>query len=360
MSNEELGYNDFFEASRKVLAVENTAVARVIAQYRGLYKVKNMNGEYWAKITGKKMFDGQSREDYPAVGDWVAIVELAEKKAVIHNVLPRRTVIKRKGGGQNKTQIIAANVDVAFVVESVGRDYNLNRLERYFAIANEGGIKPVIIFNKTDLVSSEKLSADYLDQIKARLTEVEVIPTSTLADNGLDDLKLYVKSGKTYCFLGSSGVGKSSLINKLIGKSEIKTGEVGGHSGRGKHVTTVREMYFLANGSMVIDNPGMREVGMTGTGAGIDKVFDEISVLGAKCKYRDCSHRHEPECAVLAAVEAGALNEEKYANYISLKKEAGYYEMTEYERRNKNRQFGRMVKKAKEDFKQNKYKDFSE
>jgi len=347
---EDLGYSVFFESNRKKLKLDGFSVARVTVEYRGAYKVRNANGEYLAKITGKQMFNASSREDYPAVGDWVAITELDVERAVIREVLPRRTIIKRKYSGRNETQIIATNIDVAFVVESVDRDYNLNRFERYFAIAKTGGIKPAIILNKIDLISKEELDSK-LAQVKDRFNDVDFIFTSIITDEGLDKLKTYIEKGKTYCFLGSSGVGKSSLINKLLGKNIIKTEDISLHTGRGKHVTTNREMYFLENGGIVIDNPGMREVGMTNTNIGIDNLFDEISVLAKKCRYTDCTHIHEPGCKVLSALESGRLNAGKYSNYINLKKEAEYYEMTNLEKREKDRQFGKFIKNAKEELK---------
>lgn len=347
---EDLGYSDFFESNRKKLKLDSFPVARIMVEYRGAYKVKNMSGEYLAKITGKQMFNALSREDYPAVGDWVVISEADRERAVIRGVLPRRTMIKRKYSGRDETQIIATNIDVAFIIESVDRDYNLNRFERYFAIANAGGIKPVIILNKIDLISKKELDSK-LAQIKDRFNKVDFIFTSTITDEGLDKLKTYIEKGKTYCFLGSSGVGKSSLINKLLGGNIIKTENISSHTGRGKHVTTNREMYFLENGGIVIDNPGMREVGMTDISVGIDNLFDEITLLAKKCRYADCTHIHEPGCEVLSALESGNLDIGKYSNYINLKKEAEYYEMTKLEKREKDREFGKFIKNAKEELK---------
>ena len=351
---EYLGYSDFFESNRKKLKLHSFPVARIVVEYRGAYKVKNMSGEYLAKITGKQMFNALSREDYPAVGDWVVISEADRERAVIHGVLPRRTMIKRKYSGRNETQIIATNIDVAFIIESVDRDYNLNRFERYFAIANAGGITPVIILNKIDLISKEELDSK-LAQIKGSFNKVEFIFTSTITDEGLEKLRTYITKGKTYCFLGSSGVGKSSLINKLLGENIIKTENISSHTGRGKHVTTNREMYFLENGGIVIDNPGMREVGMTDTSVGIDSLFDEITILSKKCRYTDCAHIHEPGCEVLSALESGNLDAGKYSNYISLKKEAEYYEMTKQGKREKDRKFGKFIKNAKEELKRHGY-----
>lgn len=351
---EDLGYDDFFESNR---GPDGFGVARVIVEHRQAYRVKNNDGEYLAKITGKHMFKALSREDYPAVGDWVTITDLDKERAVIERVLPRQTILKRKHSGKNEIQVIAANIDVAFVIESVDRDYNLNRFERYFAIAKDGNIPPAIILNKIDLISKEDLQS-ITDQIKNRFGEIDLILTSTLTHEGLGTLKAYIKKGKTYCFLGSSGVGKSSLINKLIGDDVINTGPVGMPADRGRHTTTTREMYFLESGGIVIDNPGMREVGMTEAGDGIDSLFDEITSLSQTCKYVDCTHIHEPGCAVLAAIESGQLDKDKYHNYLNLKKEADYYEMTELEKRHKEGDFGKYVKKAKKQLKRYGHKDY--
>jgi ribosome biogenesis GTPase len=351
---EDLGYSDFFESNRKKLKLDSFPVARVIVEYKGAYKVKNVSGEYFAKITGKQMFNALSREDYPAVGDWVAISELDRERAVIHRVLPRRTIIKRKYSNKNETQVIATNIDMAFIVESIGRDYNLNRFERYFTIANAGNVKTAMILNKIDLISKEELNSK-LAQIKNRFNDINIFPTSTITNEGLDKLKTYISRGKTYCFLGSSGVGKSSLINKLLEVNVVKTKTINLRTGRGKHVTANREMYFLKNGGIVIDNPGMREVGMTDITVGIDNLFDEITALAKKCRYVDCAHIYEPGCEVLSALKSGKLDKGKYSNYINLKKEAEYYEMTELEKRQKDRRFGKFIKKAKKELKRHGY-----
>ena len=356
MKNEDLGYNSFFETNRSRLGLNDFPVARVISEFKEAYRVKNSKGEFLAKITGKQIFTASAREDYPAVGDWVAITELDEERAVIRSVLPRLTIIKRKYGDKNRagekseTQIIATNIDVAFVVESVNRDYNLNRFERYFAIAENGGVKPAIILNKIDLLPREELN-EKLTQLRNRFPDIDIISTSILNNDGLDELRKYIVKGKTYCFLGSSGVGKSSLINKLIGKDIIKTDDISSYSGRGKHVTTSRQMYFLDNGGIVIDNPGIREVGMTDTGQGIDMIFDEIAILAQKCRYADCTHTHEPGCEVIKAVKSGKLDKEKYSNYVNLKKEVEYYEMNDVEKKEKDRQFGKFVKNTIKDLK---------
>jgi len=350
MELEDLGYSAFFESNLEKLDLDRYLTARVIAEYKEAYRVRSVTGEYLAKITGKQMFNALSRADYPAVGDWVSITELNKEQAVIHRVLPRKTILRRKYSGKQESQIIAANIDVAFVIESVDRDYNLNRFERYFVLAKDGDIKPAIVLNKIDLVSDTELNFK-IDQIKDRFNDVDIIPTSAIVEQGLDELMRYITKGKTYCFLGSSGVGKSSLINKLLGRNAIKTKEISRSTGKGKHTTSGREMYFLENGGIVVDNPGMREVGMADSGTGIEDVFGEITALSKNCKYVDCTHTHEPGCAVLDAVKSKKLGENKYSNYVKLQKETEYYSMTELEKRRKDRRFGKFVKKALEQLK---------
>ncbi len=344
---EELGYDDYFEINRSHLGLTEYPVARVIAEYKEAYRIKNADGEYLAKITGKQLFKAIKRENYPAVGDWVAITKLDKERAVIREILPRKTVLKKKYSDKQDVQIIATNIDVAFIIESMDRDYNLNRLERYFVLANEGGIKPNVVLNKTDLISITDLNSR-IDQIKNRFNDVDVITTSTITENGLSGLENYIEPGKTYCFLGSSGVGKSSLINKLLKKDEIKTREISESTDRGKHTTTVREMYFLKNGGIVIDNPGTRGVGVANANIGIETIFDEIAQVAKNCKYANCTHIHEPGCAILKALESDKFDKNKYQNFIKLKREAEYYEMSELDKRVKDRKLGRYIKKVQD------------
>lgn len=354
-SIQDIGYDDFFESNRKKIGLEGLP-ARVTAEHRGSYEVINEKGVFSAKIIGKLIFDAVGREDYPVVGDWIIISEPEAGQTLIQGILPRKTIIRRRSGDKNRAgektevQIIGANIDKAFVVEAIGRDYNLNRFERYFALAGEGGVDCAIILNKIDLISGDELDAK-LAELKSRFKDIEIIPTSVISKDGLDALSSHISPGRTYCFLGSSGIGKSSLINKLIGDDSIKTGKISSLSGRGRHVTTARRMYFLKNGGIVIDNPGMREVGMTDADAGIEKFFDEIIALAGNCKYADCAHISEPDCAVLAALMSGKLGRDKYENYVSLKKEAEYYGMSSLERREKARSFGKFVKSAKKELK---------
>jgi ribosome biogenesis GTPase len=346
--HEDFGFDEFYIKELGKLDLSEHTVARVVAEYREAYRVRSINGEYLAKITGKQLFLAEKREDYPAVGDFVMIDELSGGKAVIRQVLPRKTVLKKKYNDREESQLIAANIDTAFIVGSPDRDYSLNRFERYLVLARDGGIDPVIIINKTDLIPEAELDIR-IAEIKERFGEVDILLTSTVTEQGLDELEKYIAKGKTYCFLGSSGVGKSTLINRLLGKNEIKTMEISETTGRGKHTTSVREMYFLKNGGMVIDNPGTREVGMGDSATGMENVFDEIMLLSHNCRYSDCTHTTEPNCAILAAVGAGTLDRDKYDNYLKLRKESEFYKMSEVEKREKDRRFGKFIKKAKEE-----------
>ncbi|MFA6549344.1 MAG: ribosome small subunit-dependent GTPase A [Candidatus Margulisiibacteriota bacterium] len=326
------------------------AIARVVAQYRGKYRVLCENNEYWAEVTGKIMYMASSQLDYPVVGDLVSIIELGYDNAVIDEVMPRRSLLKRKAAGKGGFQPIAANVDVAFIVQAIDRDFNLNRFERYLTIIKAGKIDPVIVLNKTDLISKAGLE-EIIAQVKERFPHINVITTSAVNNSGTGTLHEALKKESVYCFVGSSGVGKSSIINKLLGKELLKTKEISLSTKKGKHTTTHRELFTLSNGSMVIDNPGIREVGVADTGGVVDEVFGDISTLARKCKFSDCTHCHEAGCAVLSAVKSGQISEAQYANYIKLKKESDFYAMSKLEKRRKDKSFGKMVKTAKKQIK---------
>jgi len=367
MSNElkieDLCYNSFFDADRKTMGFDVADLARVISEHKGSYIVKNAEGEYSAEVTGKSIFLSASREDYPVTGDWVAINKLDAGKAIITGILPRQSVLRRKYGDENKRgdkagiQLIAANIDTAFVVESVGRDESLNRFERYLSIIKGSGIVPAVILNKIDLISDQELK-DKKHILEKRFPEAKIIFASTYLPDGTKQLADNILAGKTYCFLGSSGVGKSSLINGLIGHKAAKTGHISEYSGKGKHVTTSRQMYFLDNGGILIDNPGIREVGIVGTKNDLDMVFNEISTISSGCKFRNCTHTNEPGCKVLLALDANSLDRDQYENYINLCAEVDFSEMTSLKRHEKERSFGKFMKNAKKDLSRYGHKDY--
>ncbi len=339
----DLGYDAFFESSLDPSRPELTP-ARVIAEHRASYKVTGKTGELTAKITGRLQFQASAREDYPAVGDWVAITEVDKKTAIIETTLPRKTLLKRKYSDKQEIQVIAANLDKAFIVEAVDRDYNLNRLERYLVLARDAEISAAVVLNKTDLISFDELDLK-IRQLRERFPDTPVLTTSTKTETGIAGLADSIQPGKTYCFLGSSGAGKSSLINRLLGDDRIRTKEISLASGRGKHTTTTRQLYILKSGGIVIDNPGIREVGIADAALGVQDVFDEIADTAQRCRYSDCTHTHEPGCAVREAVRDKKIDEQKLTHYGKLKKETEYYTMTDYEKRKKDRKFGKHIKK---------------
>ena len=349
---ERLGYNQFFDESRLGIGAEIGQVARVTAEHKGIYEIMNDSGTHQASVTGRRMLIAASRDDYPAVGDWVIINNNDDTK-VIFNILPRKTTLHKRYGGKDESQLILANVDIAFIVESVDRDYSLNRFERYVVLAKEGGVKPVIILNKSDLITKEELQAK-IEEINERFGNIDVLSTSAVADADVSKLSQLINNGATCCFLGSSGVGKSSLISKLVNIDSIITTEISEKTGRGKHTTTSRQMYFTKNGGIIIDNPGSREVGVVNSERGISEVFVDIESIASGCKYKNCSHIKEQGCAIMQALNDGVVSASQYDNYIKLKKETEHYELSNYGKRQKDKKFGKFINNAKVDIK--KYK----
>ncbi len=343
---EDLGYGGFFENCRKANPDIALIPARVVAEHKGSYVLRSEKNEFSAKVTGKMMFTASSRRDYPAVGDWVLVSIPDNNNAVVHEILPRKSVLKRKSVTKPDAQIIASNIDVAFIVQSPDRDYSLNRMERYFSLAESGNIEPVIVLNKTDLVSRERLESRW-NEMSDRFPSASIFRTSAATREGIDELSGFIKKGHTYCFIGSSGVGKSSLFNILVGKDVMKTGEISVQRDRGRHITAHRQLFILKNGGLIIDSPGMREIGVIDAAAGIENVFEDISAFSENCQFSDCTHMHEPGCAVLLAVKKGDLDGERYANFVKLVRENELHSMSKLEMREKDRRFGRMVKQFK-------------
>lgn len=343
----ELGYNTKNEEYRNNNNLTDFEVGRVITEHKERYIVRTSTGVLEAEVLGSLRYTATSRLDFPAVGDWVAISTYDGNKAFIHHVYERKSMLLRKSVGKYvEQQIIAANIDIAFIVQAVNRDFNINRVERYLTISYESNIEPVIIITKTDLIP-ENLLRDIVGKIKDRISNVKIIPLSNLNKVGIDQLRNFIKRGYTYCMLGSSGVGKSTLINNLIGKEILYTKTIGEGTDRGRHATTHRELIVLPDGGIFIDNPGMRELGVTDVGSGLEQTFDLITDKAPYCKYSDCSHQHENGCAVINAVENGEIQEEYYANYLKLIREKEHYESTVLDKKRKDKDLAKLIKNVK-------------
>jgi ribosome biogenesis GTPase / thiamine phosphate phosphatase len=355
MRLEDFGYNDELEKFRIEHNLDNFEIGRIVSEHKERYTIKTVKGEYEAEITGNMRFTAKSREDYPAVGDWVAITTYDSDFAIIHMILPRFSVIKRQAVGQfGESQIIAANIDFAFLVQAIDRDFNINRLERYLTICNSSKVKPLIILSKTDLIDEFQVN-ELLENIKARIRLVPVIALSNETLNGYEAIKKLIEKGKTYCMLGSSGVGKSTLLNNLSGRSMMKTDSISQSTNKGRHVTSHRELIILESGGILIDNPGMREVGIADNTSGLEITFDTIVRISQNCKFKDCTHTNEIGCSVLEAVEKGDIDKASYENYLKMEREKVHFESTVAERRKKDKEFGKFVKNYKKDIKKNKY-----
>lgn len=299
-------------------------LGRVVSQEKALYRVACEGGENLAEVSGRFRYETVQLSDYPAVGDYV-MLHTAEDggNAVIHRVLDRKSLfVRRAAGTARQEQVVAANIDIMFLCMSLNNDFNLRRMERYLSIAWDSGATPVILLTKADL-------CDCVGQQKAEVegiaAGVDILVTSSFVEDGIAAVLPYLRSGVTASFIGSSGVGKSTLINRLAGSDRLATGGLR-NDDKGRHTTTHRELITLSSGAMVIDTPGMRELGMWGTETGIDTVFADIEVLSAQCHFSNCTHTAEPGCAIKAALSRGELTEERFASYKKLIAEKAYAE----------------------------------
>ena len=347
MKLEAFGYNDVIAKLRAAHDLEEFALGRVISEHKEGYIVRTEDGDLKAEVTGNLRFAAQGREDFPAVGDWVALTICDADFAVIHKVLPRSSIISRQAVGQfGEIQIIASNIDHAFLVQAVDRDFNLNRLERYLTICHASRVSPIIVLTKTDLIEAREL-AEIVAAIEERIRDVPVLAISNATQAGYEALRKLITPGKTYCMLGSSGVGKSSLTNNLSGREVMRTNAISLSTNKGRHVTSHREMIVLAEGGILIDNPGMREVGIVDAAQGLETTFEAIFRLAQDCRFADCSHTNQAGCAVLAALDQGELDRGVYESYLKMEREKAHFASTRVERRKRDKDFGKLVKSVK-------------
>jgi len=339
----DLGWSDFFSSQLAELDPNSEiAAARVAEENREMFRLLSTQGEFMAEVSGKFRHEVTGRADFPAVGDWVlASTRKEESRATIHRLLNRKSKFSRKiAGKKTEEQIVAANVDVVFIVSSLNSEFNLRRLERYVALAWESGAQPVIVLNKSDLSGNP---VEFRGEAEAAAIGVPVILTSALLGDGIEEIREMMRSApeksspgesasenipvaKTAALLGSSGVGKSSLINAILGTELLDTGEVRESDDRGRHTTTTRHLIVAPGGGVLIDTPGMRELQLWDASEGIDQAFGEIAELAAHCKFRDCKHVNEPGCAVHAAVESGALEADRLESFHKLGREEKFVE----------------------------------
>ncbi|MDB5096817.1 MAG: RsgA2 [Cyanobacteria bacterium RYN_339] len=317
----DLGWNARLESSFEIHARAGRVAGRVITEHPDLYRVLTPAGERLAAPGGKLRHQAVGRGDLPAVGDWVALDLPPDGRAAVAAVLPRASKFSRLAAGGGGEQIVAANVDTVLLVAAANRDFNVRRLERYVGLGWASGAQPVVVISKADL--AEDLAA-LVAAAEAVAPGVPVLALGALQGVGLDQLAPYLLAGKTLALLGSSGAGKSTLLNALAGEVRLATSAARAGDDRGRHTTTHRELVVLPNGSMVIDTPGMRELGVWDADAGLGRAFEDIEALVARCRYADCRHSSEPGCAVRAGLDAGDVSQERLDSYVKLRREQAY------------------------------------
>jgi len=344
MNINDLGFNADLAAFLQEKNLSDFSVGRVTQEHRERYVVSDGDKEYEAEITGNLRFSASSRTDFPAVGDWVAMTVYDSDQAIIHEILPRKSTLERLAVGKpGETQIISTNIDAAFIVQAISNNFSINRLERYLTICYSANIQPVLVISKIDLCTGEEIH-NAISSLEKRDRSIKYILLSNLTLQGLDQVMDFIQKGRTYCVIGSSGVGKSTLINNLLKKNILKTGQISLSTNKGRHVTDHRELFVLENGGIIIDTPGMKELGIADSANGLEITFDLIVNLSHQCRFKDCTHTNEVGCNVIAAVNNGEIDKASYENYIKLQREKAHYESTIAEKRKKDKVFGKLIK----------------
>jgi ribosome biogenesis GTPase len=323
MKLESLGWNDFFEAYFAPHRGKGYLPGRVSIHHRERYVIYTEQGELWGQVSGKFRFDAAGLKDYPSAGDWVAFSKTGEDQpAIIHKVLERKSKFSRKtAGNRSDEQIIAANIDIVFLVMGLDGDYNPRRLERYLAFAWDSGAHPVVVLNKSDICPALQ---ECIDETRSVARDADVIVMSAFHPEDIRPIRSLMKPGLTGVLLGSSGVGKSTITNILLGKEHSRVQEVRESDSRGRHTTSYRELLVLPEGGIIIDTPGLRELQFLESEENLPGGFDDIEELASNCRFRDCNHDSEPGCAVKNAIEEGRLEAKRFENYRKFQREIGY------------------------------------
>ena len=320
----QLGWNDQFAAAFQDHAAAGRVPARVVLEHTHIYRVATEADEHLARVSGRLRHHANARPDFPGVGDWVAVEPVVSGDARIHAVLPRFSKFSRRAAGDvTEEQVVAANIDVVFLVGGLDNDFNPRRLERYLVVAWESGATPVIVLNKADLVEEPERFAD---EVRASAPGVDVHAVSAKRPETLDAVRAHLGHGRTAALLGSSGVGKSTIVNRLIGQELLRTRDVRLTDSRGRHTSTARQLVVLGDDGILIDTPGMRELQLWDAGQSLEDAFPDVDALAGSCRFRDCSHAQEPGCAVRAAVTSGDFPTARYESYLKLAAERDYHQ----------------------------------
>lgn len=350
MTLKELGYN-----GENDLSDDGFRIGRVTQEHKERYIVSTGEEEFECEITGNLRFTAGSRADFPAVGDWVKLIVFDAGMGIIHKILPRKSLLERQAVGRfGEKQIISANIDAALVIQSIDNNFNINRLERYLTICYDAAIEPIFIISKIDLAGQEEIM-NVLNAPGLKSKKIRTVLMSNISLEGFDEITDLLEPGKTYCVMGSSGVGKSTLINNLLKKNLLKTGHISESTNKGRHITSHRQLFVLDNGAILIDTPGMKELGVIENQEGINTTFEDIFKLSLSCKFTNCTHTMESGCAVIEAIENGTLNKDFVENFRKIQRDQQRFQTTIAEKHKKDMETGRLYKTILKEQRKNKF-----